>query len=127
MINIVSARPKIGATEGYIALNVGDYNLLKGESVINFPVSDNWAMRFGLLANKSDSYTKDSGGWSATRYGLGVRGQLRYQPSEDVSVNFMINATQSKRTNEQQKVSIENKAIEVSLPEISIPPSVRVT
>lgn len=89
VVNVISSKPKPDVVEGQMAVDIGEYDLLKGQGAINVPISNNFAGRLAFVASKGGGYTEDIGGGRDTQYGLGLRAQLRYEPSDEVSVNLM--------------------------------------
>ncbi len=52
---LVPQRPT-GELEGYLEGSAGDYDMLRGQAVLNVPVSDSVRLRFGLDRQKRDGY-----------------------------------------------------------------------
>jgi iron complex outermembrane recepter protein len=65
---LVPKRPT-GDLEGYVEGSIGDYDLVRGQAVINVPVSDTFKVRVGLDRMKRDGYLKNVG-----RIGFGPNG-----------------------------------------------------
>jgi iron complex outermembrane receptor protein len=47
--------------EGYAEFSAGDYNMMRGQAVINVPVSDSLKVRLGIDRNVRDGYLKNVG------------------------------------------------------------------
>lgn len=108
VVNVISTKPRAGVTEGYASIEVGNYNLKQGESAVNVPISDKFASRVSFVINKVNSQTEDDTGWRATQTSYATRAQLRYQPSDDVSVNLMTNYTQRMGSRLMTMVGMDN-------------------
>ncbi|WP_164975580.1 TonB-dependent receptor [Sphingobium fluviale] len=81
-INIITNRPSF-KLEGSAEIEAGNYDLFRGEAMLNVPLSDTFAMRGAVQATKRDGYL--SNGYNdADNYA----GRLRalYQPSSDISL-----------------------------------------
>lgn len=48
--------------EGYVEASAGDYNLQRGQIVVNVPLSDNWKTRFDLDAMRRNGYLNNESG-----------------------------------------------------------------
>lgn len=90
VVNVVTKNPSTEKIEGYAVFEYGEYNLLREEGAINFPVSDKFAARFAFSNINRE-------GWmiygSADSVGTVVRGKIGYYPSDDVSVVFSASST----------------------------------
>ena len=93
-VNIVSKKPTTDKVEGYVALEAGDFKKLKQEAAINIPVTDTFAARLALVSSKQVSYTYDTNYHRDRQEGMATRLQLRYMPSDDVSINFISSFTE---------------------------------
>lgn len=81
-INIITNRPSFNL-EGSVEVEAGNYDLFRGEAMVNVPLSDTFALRGAVQATKRDGYL--SNGYNdADNYS----GRLRalYQPSSDISL-----------------------------------------
>ena len=95
VISIRTAAPSFDQ-EGKIELGIGNENqrLLKG--YVTGGLSDTVAMSFSGGINKRDGYTQSVVGLGDIndRDRLNVRSQLLYQPTEDITVRFIADASQ---------------------------------
>jgi len=94
VVNVISSKPKVGVTEGNVAIEVGDYNKMKAEAAINIPISDTFAGRLAFVTTKQDATTTDLYGGRDSQQGVATRLQIRYQPSDEVYVNLLTNYVQ---------------------------------
>lgn len=70
---------------------LGNYAYVSGQAVVNLPVSDSFAIRFGALARKRDGFVKDSIG-SGTYNAVNAqayRFAARWTPSSDFEFNLV--------------------------------------
>ncbi len=59
VLNIISKRPVIGQTEGYVAGTVGNFSLQNFEGAVNLPLGESSAMRIAASSNEHDGYNND--------------------------------------------------------------------
>ncbi|MET0240895.1 MAG: TonB-dependent receptor [Sphingobium sp.] len=55
--------------EGYVEGSIGDYDMWRGQGVLNLPVMDTLRLRFGVDRSKRDGYLKNAGRIGAGPYG----------------------------------------------------------
>jgi len=91
IVNIVSASPKLDKYEASGTLEVGNYDLLHTEGMVNAPVSDTLALRAAFTTSVHDGYISNGGDSEDTK---NARLRLLYQPSETLS--FLITGELSK-------------------------------
>jgi iron complex outermembrane receptor protein len=48
--------------EGYVEASAGDYNMLRGQAVLNIPLADTFKVRFAVDRNKREGYMKNHSG-----------------------------------------------------------------
>lgn len=58
-MNIITAKPNLEETEGYLDLDVGERDHAVVEGAINFPMSDNFALRLSGYHSEEDGYVKN--------------------------------------------------------------------
>ena len=83
-LNLTTMQPKLGKTEGYMKVGLGDYQLVSTEGVANIPIGDELAVRFAGRYTKHDGYfpnplTHEANGGIKGEYI--ARGSLKWQPS----------------------------------------------
>jgi iron complex outermembrane receptor protein len=57
-INVVTAKPKLGVTEGYVRAEYGNYDTKRGQAAINVPLGDTLALRLAGTFNNRDGYSR---------------------------------------------------------------------
>lgn len=83
VVNIISNQPELGKMSSSGQLQVGNYNLLRGEGMVNLPLSDSSALRFAAAAINRDGYL-DTGASDAV--GQGARLKYLYKPNDAFSM-----------------------------------------
>lgn len=83
VVNILSNNPVIGKYQSSAGLTVGNYNLLRGEGMLNLPVSANSSLRVSAAAINRDGYLTNTG--ADDNVGQGGRVKYLYQPSDNFS------------------------------------------
>jgi iron complex outermembrane receptor protein len=61
-MNTITAKPDVDATEGYAEIDVGERNHLVVEGAVNFPTSDNFALRLAGYHSEEDGWVKNLAG-----------------------------------------------------------------
>jgi iron complex outermembrane receptor protein len=54
--------------EGYVEASIGDYNMKRGQAVLNIPLADTFKVRIGIDRNKREGYMKNHSGIGADNY-----------------------------------------------------------
>lgn len=85
-LNLITTKPKLGETSGYINAEYGNYNALKGSAAINLPVSSKAAFRLaGQVVNRdgffSDGYDDEKS--------QALRGQFLFDGGAGFNFNIM--------------------------------------
>lgn len=65
------------------SLEIGNYNLVTSQGVVNVPLSDETALRFAASTNKRDGYVSSNAGESDL---LNARVKYRWQPAEELNI-----------------------------------------
>ncbi len=91
-INVISNKPELGETDVGIGVTAGNYNLLRTEGFVNFPLGDSAALRVTGVDETRDPYVENTaigktGGLKDADYSY-LRAQLLVQTSDNVSVVF---------------------------------------
>lgn len=82
--------PVIGEFEGYAQVGYGNLNWMRGEAVVNVPVSETFALRFAGFYETRDGYVENTAleNFEKSGVGSGKRGSARvkalWQPSDDL-------------------------------------------
>lgn len=99
LINIIPKKPEVGGeTNGYVTATVGKYGQRDLEGAIGFSMGEQWAGRVSAKTGSYDGYIEnvnpdpafngdDEGGYDDWTV---FRAQLAWQPSDDLSVRFML-------------------------------------
>ncbi len=61
LVNIITAKPRIGEVSGYANAVVGNYSLFGGEGAVNVPIGDKIAVRLSGFGRSRDGYRKITG------------------------------------------------------------------
>lgn len=86
-INLITVKPKIGETSGYISGEYGNYNAIKTSGAINVPVSDVAAFRFsGQYVDRDGFYNDGYDDENSTA----LRGQFRLDTGDNFNMNVMV-------------------------------------
>ncbi len=91
VVNVITAKPKLGAFEAAAEAEYGNYNSMKGKAMVNIPIGDTLGLRVAGIYLNRDGYTKNL--FLNTRIDdrdlYSVRGSLRWEPSDDTTVDFL--------------------------------------
>lgn len=91
VVNVITAKPKLGAFEGSAEAEYGNYDSMKGKAMINVPLGDTFAVRLAGIYVNRDGYTKNT--FLNTRIDdrdlYSVRGSVRWEPTPDTTVDFL--------------------------------------
>jgi iron complex outermembrane recepter protein len=97
-IFVYATQPKIGAFDGFVQQLVGDYHWYQTQAAVNLPISDQWAARIAVNAEKRDGFTTNLGAEGPTGIPQGqdaffspgnldrldLRAIVRYTPSDSL-------------------------------------------
>ena len=91
VVNVITAKPKLGAFEAAAEAEYGNYNSMKGKAMVNIPVGDTLALRVAGIYLNRDGYTKNLflGNRIDDRNLYSVRGSIRWEPTPDTTVDFL--------------------------------------
>ena len=93
-INIISNKPEIGETYGELRAGAGNFDSFTGQAVLNMPLGDTAAARVSVLTRQQDGYIYNlyTGRHNmSSDHSIG-RVRLRFQPSDDLDINFSFDA-----------------------------------
>ena len=85
-INVITARPRIGQTEGFITAEYGNYDTIRMSGALNLALGENAALRISGQHAEHDGYYNDGYDDEDT---TAVRAQLRYDNRNGFNVNVM--------------------------------------
>ena len=90
LIHVITAKPKF-TTEAYGEATIGNYNLRRIDLGVTGPITDTIAARIDGVYFKRDGFLKDviSGDKVNDRNRWLLRGQILYQPSDNLSVRII--------------------------------------
>jgi iron complex outermembrane receptor protein len=74
-INVITARPRIGQTEGFVTAEYGNYDTIRASGALNLALGPNAALRISGQHAEHDGYYNDGYDDENT---TAVRGQVRY-------------------------------------------------
>ena len=93
LLNVVTNKPS-DEFEGFAAIDVGNYETIKYEGMLNVPVSDTLQARVAARYETSDKGWQESISRGEDRGKidkLGYRGALAFQPTSNLNIDFSIN------------------------------------
>ena len=93
-INIISNRPEVGETYGELRAGAGNFDSFTGQAVLNMPLGETAAARVSVLTRQQDGYIRNlyTGRDNMSSDHTIGRLQLRVQPSDDLDINFSVDA-----------------------------------
>jgi len=91
-INLITARPNLEETEGYLQVTAGRWGFLQTEAVLNVPLTDKVAFRVSGLQTRSDGWIENTAGPNLGQDDdYAIRAQLLWEPSDDTNVLLRFN------------------------------------
>ncbi|WP_422060281.1 TonB-dependent receptor [Sphingopyxis sp.] len=91
VVNVITAKPKLGVFEAAAEGEYGNYNSIKGKAMVNIPLGDTMGLRVAGIYLNRDGYTKNA--FLNTRIDdrdlYSVRGSFRWEPSPDTTVDLL--------------------------------------
>ncbi|PQM26547.1 TonB-dependent receptor [Sphingopyxis lindanitolerans] len=91
VVNVITAKPKLGRFEGAAEAEYGNYNSIKGKAMINIPLGDTAAFRIAGIYLNRDGYTKNT--FLNTRIDdrdlYSVRGSFRWEPTSGTTIDLL--------------------------------------
>lgn len=91
VVNVITAKPKLGVFEAAAEAEYGNYNSMKGKAMVNIPIGDTLGLRVAGIYLNRDGYTKNM--FLNTRIDdrdlYSVRGSLRWEPSDNTTVDLL--------------------------------------
>jgi iron complex outermembrane receptor protein len=91
VINVITAAPSLDGYEGSAELTYGDYNQFIVKADIGGPLTENFGWSLSANSNQRDGYFTNlqTGNELNERDRWGVRGQLLWEPNEDIRLRFI--------------------------------------
>lgn len=108
VVNVITAKPKLGTFEAAAEAEYGNYNSMKGKAMVNIPLGDTMGIRVAGIYLNRDGYTKNS--FLDTRIDdrdlYSVRGSFRWEPSPDTTIDLLASyfREKDKRTRIQKQL-----------------------
>lgn len=91
VVNVITAKPKLGTFEAAAEAEYGNYDSMKGKAMVNIPLGDTMGIRVAGIYLNRDGYTKNS--FLDTRIDdrdlYSVRGSFRWEPSDDTTIDLL--------------------------------------
>ncbi|ALH81204.1 TonB-dependent receptor [Sphingopyxis macrogoltabida] len=91
VVNVITAKPKLGLFEAAAEGEYGNYDSIKGKAMVNIPIGDTIALRVAGIYLNRDGYTKNT--FLNTRIDdrdlYSVRGSLRWEPTDNTTIDLM--------------------------------------
>jgi outer membrane receptor protein involved in Fe transport len=91
VISVITAKPDLDSFSGSTSLTLGDFSEVIAKAAVTGPLSDTVAFSLSASVNQRDGYFKDlnSGGDYNEHDRMGLRGQLLFQPSDNLEFRFI--------------------------------------
>jgi iron complex outermembrane receptor protein len=86
-INVITAKPKLGETGGFVNAEYGNYNTAKASAGVNLALGEHWAARVSGQYARHDGYYGD--GYDDEKTGA-LRGQLKYDNRAGIDATLML-------------------------------------
>lgn len=84
-VNIITAKPRLGETSGYINASYGNYDALALGAAVNLPIGESAALRIAGTVNQHDGYFTDKAGDERLR---AVRATFRAELSDTINLTI---------------------------------------
>ncbi len=90
VVNVVTAKPKLGQFQASGDAEYGNYNAVKVKGMVNIPIGDTLAFRGSGIYVKRDGYTTNLNGGPKLddRELYSLRGALRFEPTPDTTIDL---------------------------------------
>lgn len=91
VVNVVTAKPRLGEFEASADGEYGNYNSIKAKGMVNVPLGETAAVRLAGVYLNRDGYTKNlyDGAHYDDRDLYSIRGSLRWEPDADTTVDIV--------------------------------------
>lgn len=91
-LNVTTKRPRLDVTEGFASASYGNYDFFNFQGAVNLPIAEGTtALRLAAAYRTRDGFMKSatSGATSHDRDRFLVRGQLLFEPNDDISLRLV--------------------------------------
>ena len=90
VIHFITNKPSFDEVEGFAEVTYQEYDQVRVRGVVNVPVQDHFAARFAASWHNGDGYLDNANGEDLNdRDRFTVRGQLLFEPDDDVSIRVI--------------------------------------
>lgn len=91
VVNVITAKPRLGAFEASAEGEYGNYDSIKGKAMVNIPLGENAGIRVAGIYLNRDGYTKNLflGNRFDDRDLYSVRGSFRWEPTPETTIDFL--------------------------------------
>jgi iron complex outermembrane receptor protein len=86
-VNVITARPRVGRTEGFITAEYGNFETVRTSGAINLAIGENAALRISGQHAEHDGYYSDGYDDENTS---AIRGQFRFDNRHGVDATFSV-------------------------------------
>lgn len=85
-LNIITQPASLSGTEGYVAVELGNYNLQRMQAAVNGVLSQNFAIRLSSQITRRDGYLSDGANDEDTR---SFRARALWQPKDTITLQII--------------------------------------
>ncbi|MBB3955577.1 iron complex outermembrane receptor protein [Novosphingobium sediminicola] len=86
-LNVITAKPKLGETSGFVNAEYGNYNAFKSSAAVNLALGEQWAARLSGQYARHDGYMSD--GYDDENTGA-LRGQVKFDNRAGINATLML-------------------------------------
>ncbi|WP_343615909.1 TonB-dependent receptor [Novosphingobium sp.] len=86
-VNVITAKPRLGETSGFVNGEYGNYNAVKVSGAVNLPIGDRWALRVSGQHASHDGYYSDGYDDENTQ---AARAQLKFDSRTGFDATLML-------------------------------------
>jgi len=86
-VNVITVRPRLGQTEGFVTAEYGNFDTIRASGAINLPLGENAAIRISGQHAERDGYFSDGYDDEDT---TAIRGQARYDSRNGFDATFSL-------------------------------------
>lgn len=87
VINLITQKPVLGRSEGYLSVDAGNYQTINADGAVNIPLGDKLALRASFVSRYREGFRNNGeGGRGDDTNTKGGRFQALFQPSSDLKI-----------------------------------------